>query len=61
MDIVRQVKTVLWSFVGLGGRQDREQPGPAANPLVLIAVAFVLVILFLGTLALIAHSVVRAG
>lgn len=52
MDILRQTKTVLWSFIGLSGRKRADQP--ALNPLVLIGVAFVLVALFLGTLALVA-------
>jgi hypothetical protein len=52
MDILRQVKAVLWSFIGLSGRKRADVP--AVNPLVLIAVAFVLVVLFLGTLAVVA-------
>lgn len=59
MNIVRQVKTVLWSFIGIGGRQRGEEN--TINPLLLIAVAFVLVAVFLGTLAFIAKSVVAAG
>ena len=58
MNLVRQIKTVLWSFVGLGQRKDMAQIHERGNPLVLILIAFVLVLLFLGTLALIAHSVV---
>lgn len=59
MNILRQVKTVLWSFIGIGGRKRGEES--RIDPLVLIAVAFVLVALFLGTLAFIAKSVVAAG
>ena len=58
MNLVRQIKTVLWSFVGLGQRKDMAQIHQRGNPLVLILIAFVLVLLFLGTLAVIAHSVV---
>ena len=58
MNLVRQIKTVLWSFVGLGQRKDMAQIHERGNPLVLILIAFVLVLLFLGTLAVIAHSVV---
>ena len=58
MNLVRQIKTVLWSFVGLGQRKDMAQIHERGNPLVLILIAFVLVLMFLGTLALIAHSVV---
>lgn len=56
MNIVRQVKTVMWSFVGLGRRQDMAEIHQRGNPLVLVLIAFVLVLL--GTLALIAHAVV---
>ena len=59
MSILRQVKTVLWSFIGIGGRKRGEEN--KVNPLVLIAIAFVLVALFLGTLAFIAKSVTAAG
>ena len=58
MNFVRQVKTVLWSFVGLGRRQDMAQIHERGNPLVLVLIAFVLVLMLMGALALIAHSVV---
>jgi hypothetical protein len=58
MNIVRQVKTVLWSFVGLGRRQDMAEIHQRGNPLVLVLIAFVLVLMLLGTLAAIAHAVV---
>jgi hypothetical protein len=61
VNIVRQIKTVLWSLVGLGRRQDMAEIHERGNPLVLILIAFLLVLLFLGTLAFIAHSVVKAG
>ena len=57
MKLLRQIKTVLWSFVGLGRRQDMADIPERGNPLVLILIAFVLVLLFLGTLALIARTV----
>ena len=55
MNFVRSIQTVLWSFIGLGGRQ---RPGATdkLNPLVLILVAFVLVLLLLGTLAVVARQ-----
>jgi hypothetical protein len=58
MNIVRQVKTVMWSFVGLGRRQDMAEIHQRGNPLVLVLIAFVLVLMLLGTLAFIAHAVV---
>ena len=54
MNIFRQVKTVLWSFIGIGGRgrEGAEKP----HPIVLIAIAFVLVVLFLGVLVVVAKK-----
>ena len=52
MNILKEVKMVLWSFIGLGDR-NRADP-PSGRPLVLLAVAFVLFILFLGTVAWVA-------
>ena len=61
MGIVRQVQAVLWSFIGIGRRRDMARLGEGTNPLVLVLVAFVLVLLFLGTLAFVAHVAVRTG
>jgi hypothetical protein len=61
MNILRQAKTVLWSFAGLGRREDMAEIHERGNPLVLIAIAFVFVAIFLGTLAFIAHHVVKSG
>nr|WP_269129425.1 DUF2970 domain-containing protein [Ramlibacter alkalitolerans] len=61
VNLVRQIQTVLWSFIGLGRRQDMATIHERGSPLVLILVAFVLVLMFLGSLALIAHSVVKAA
>ena len=61
MNFVRQIKTVLWSFVGLGQRKDMAEIHERVAPLVLIFIAFVLVLVFLGTLAFIAHSVARTN
>ncbi len=55
MNLIRQIKTVLWSFIGLGRRQDMAEVGQRGSPLVLILVAFILVLVFLGTLALVAR------
>lgn len=52
MNIAREIKTVLWSLIGVARRSRLE--APSDHPLVLIAVAFVLVLVFLGTLAFIA-------
>ena len=53
MSLIGQVKTVLWSFVGIGGRKREERA--QVNLLAVIAVAFVLVGLFLAALALVAR------
>jgi hypothetical protein len=59
MKLARQVKTVLWSFIGLGRRKDMSEIHERGNPLVLILIAFMLVAMFLGTLAFVAHVVVK--
>jgi len=59
MQLVRQVKTVLWSFIGLGRRKDMSEIHERGNPLVLILIAFMLVLMFLGTLAFAAHMAVK--
>ena len=53
MSLAGQVKTVLWSFIGIGGRKKEERN--QASFLVVVAVAFALVSLFLATLAVIAR------
>ena len=60
MNFIRQIKTVLWSLVGLGRRQDMAEIHERGSPLVLILIAFILVLIFLGTLASIANWVVKA-
>jgi hypothetical protein len=59
MNLIRQIKTVLWSFIGLGQRKDMAEIHQRGNPLVLILIAFVVVLVFLGTLALIAHTAAK--
>src|SRR6476620_1868526 len=59
MNFLRQVKTVLWSFVGLGRRQDMATIHERGNPLMLVLIAFVLVLMLMGALAFIAHMAVR--
>jgi hypothetical protein len=61
MNLLRQIQTVLWSLVGLGRRKDMATIHQRGNPLVLIPIAFGFVLAFLGTLALIAHLVVKAA
>ena len=60
MNLIRQVKTVLWSFVGLGRRQDMSEIPERGNPLVLILIAFVLVLVFIGVLVFVARQAAGA-
>ena len=59
MNILKEVKMVLWGFIGLGDR-NRAHP-PTARPLVLLAVAFSLLGLLLGTLVLLARFATSVG
>jgi len=59
VNLIRQIKTVLWSFVGLGRRQDASEIQERGNPLVLILIAFSIVLAFLATLAFIAHMAAK--
>jgi hypothetical protein len=58
MNILGQVKTVLWSFIGIGGRKPGERD--KVNLVVVIGVAFVLVALLLGTIFFIARHAAGA-
>ncbi len=52
--LVRTVKAVLWSFIGLRSRAEFQKDVAQLNPIHLIAVALVLAMLFvLGLLALV--------
>lgn len=55
MNLLRYIKTVLWSFIGIGRRQDMAQLSERGNPLILVVVAFVLLLVFLITLVLAAR------
>ncbi|MET4579926.1 DUF2970 domain-containing protein [Ottowia thiooxydans] len=56
MNILLQIKTVLWSFLGVGRRKDMAQIHERGSPIVLVVVAFGLLLVFVGGLALLAHS-----
>jgi hypothetical protein len=58
MTIVRTVKAVAWSFIGLRGSTDAEQGVKKLNPLHVIAVGLVLVFMFVGALVLLVKWVV---
>ena len=56
--ILRTVKAVLWSFVGLRSRGEYEQDVAQLNPVHIVVVALVGVFLFVGSLILLATWVV---
>jgi len=56
--IWRTVKAVSWSFVGLRARSDYEQDIAQLNPVHIVIVALVGVLVFVGSLILLATWVV---
>ena len=56
--IWRTIKAVSWSFVGLRSRGDYEQDIAQLNPLHIVIVALVGVLVFVGSLILLATWVV---
>ena len=46
MNLLRTIKAVLWSFVGIRKRSGYEEDLGKLNPFAIIAVALVLVVLF---------------
>ena len=59
MNFVQTVKAVLWSFIGIRKRSELEQDmGGRLNPFAVIAVALVLVALFVAALITLVHFVV---
>jgi hypothetical protein len=59
MSVLRTVKTVLWSFVGIRKKSGFEEDLGRANPFHVIAVALVLVALFVGGLIALVNWVVK--
>jgi hypothetical protein len=59
MSILRTVKAVLWSFVGIRKRSGLEDDMGRLNPFAIIAVALVLVALFVVGLATLVHWVAK--
>ena len=56
--LLRTVKAVLWSFVGLRARSDYEKDVAQLNPVHIIIVALVGVVIFVGSLIVLATVVV---
>ena len=60
MKILHAFKTVLWSFIGIGGGRKQGEDFQS-NPLIFIAIGFILLIIFVGTLVVIANAMVKAS
>ena len=59
MSILRTVKTVLWSFIGIRKKSEYEEDLGRADPFHILAVALVAVALFVGGLIVLVNWVVR--
>ena len=60
MKIFHALKTVLWSFIGIGGGRKQGEDFQS-SPLIFIAIGFILLIIFVGTLVVIANAMVKAS
>jgi hypothetical protein len=59
MSVLRTVKTVLWSFIGIRKKSEYEEDLGKANPFHVIAVALVAVGLFVVGLITLVNWIVR--
>ncbi len=59
VNLLQYIRTVLWSFIGLGNRANADALARTGNPLPLLLVAVVLVLVLIGTLVAAAHWAVR--
>jgi hypothetical protein len=59
MSVLRTVKTVLWSFIGIRKKSEYEEDLGKANPFHIIAVALVAVGLFVVGLITLVNWIVR--
>ena len=55
--LLRTVKAVLWSFVGLRARSEYEKDMEQLNPVHIVIVALVGVVIFVGSLVVLATVV----
>ena len=60
MQILHTLKTVLWSFIGIGGGR-KQGDDFKTKPLVLIAIGLTLLLIFVGILVIIAKAMVAAN
>jgi len=59
MSVLRTVRTVLWSFIGIRKKSEYEEDLGQANPLHIVVVALVAVVIFVGGLAVLVNWVVK--
>ena len=59
MSLLRTVKTVLWSFIGIRKKSAYEEDLGQANPFHIIGVALVAVVLFVVALVTLVNWVVK--
>jgi hypothetical protein len=60
MNFIRTIQAVLWSFIGIRKRSELEQDmGGRLNPVAVIAVAFVLVLVFVAGLVTLVNWVAK--
>jgi hypothetical protein len=59
VSILRTVKTVLWSFIGIRKKSEYEEDLGKANPFHIVAVAFVAVALFVVGLITLVNWIVK--
>lgn len=60
MQILHMLKTVLWSFIGIGGGR-KQGDDFQTNSVVLIAIGLTLLLIFVGILVIIAKAMVAAN
>ena len=54
----RTIKAVLWSFLGVRSQEEFDQDKQSLNPLELLAVGFILCVVFVTTLMIIVNIIV---
>lgn len=56
--ILKTVRAVLWSFLGIRSREEFEQDKQSLSPIALMVVGFVLCVLFVAALMILVNIVV---
>ena len=54
----RTVKAVLWSFLGVRSQKEFDQDKQSLNPVALLAVGFILCVIFVATVMIIVNIIV---